>query len=136
MSDGALSRDGRSASGHGGTLEDMRASARPIHSRGPAWLNIGWLVVAAALALTLFGVAAIDTTQPGSAVRQFVHLMVGLVFAIVVAVPDYRRLRRFTWPLAILSVLLLVFVLVPWVPEAIVRPRKGALPRRGSTRGI
>ena len=98
---GAVAREGRSSPGHGGTLEDMRDSARSIHSRGPAWLNTGWLVVAAALALTLFGVAAIDTTQPGSAIRQFVHLLVGLVFAIVVAVPDYRRLRRFTWPLAI-----------------------------------
>ena len=67
-----------------------------------------------ALALTLLGVAAIDTTRPGSADRQLAHLVIGMALAFAVAVPDYRKLRRFTWPLAILSVLLLVF------PEALV----------------
>jgi cell division protein FtsW (lipid II flippase) len=116
--------DGRS--GFEGSLPEMRDTARHINQSRLVWFNIGWAVVLAALALTLLGVAAIDTTQPGSAVRQFAHLLVGLVFALVVAAPDYRRLRRFTWPLAILSVLLLVFVLIPVVPEELVRPRNGA----------
>ena len=109
-----------------GSLADMRESARSIHRGGLAWMNIGWLVLLSALALSLFGVLAIETTQPALAGRQFVHLLVGVALALCVALPDYRRLRRFTWPLAILSVALLVFVLIPVVPEEIVRPRNGA----------
>lgn len=125
MSDGTVPAD-RTSPSFDGTLEELRASARPIHRTGVAWVNMGWLVVVVAIMLTLIGVAAIDTTLPGSALRQFAHLVVGIVFAMLIAIPDYRRLRRFTWPLAILSVLLLVFVLIPFVPEEIVRPRHGA----------
>jgi cell division protein FtsW (lipid II flippase) len=48
------------------------------------------------------------------------------VFGCLVAVPDYRRFRKWTWPLAILAALLLIVVLIPWMPEWIVRPRNGA----------
>ena len=115
-----------STGGFDGSLADMRESARSIHRGGLAWMNIGWVVLLSALALSLFGVLAIETTQPALAERQFVHLLVGVVLALGIALPDYRRLRRFTWPLAILSVALLVFVLIPAVPEEIVRPRNGA----------
>lgn len=115
-------------------LGEMRDVARPLGPRGLAWFNAGWVLLLAALALTLLGVAAIDTTRPGSADRQLAHLLIGMALAFAVAVPDYRKLRRFTWPLAILSVLLLVFVLIPVVPEEIVRPRNGA--RRWINLGI
>ncbi|MEC8818798.1 MAG: FtsW/RodA/SpoVE family cell cycle protein [Planctomycetota bacterium] len=117
-----------------GSIADWRESARRITPGGPAWWNIGWLVMAAAFALSLIGIATIDTTQPGQATRQVVHLAVGVLCAICVAVPDYRRLRRFTWPIAIIAVCLLVFVLLPMVPESLVRPRNGA--RRWISLGV
>ena len=36
-----------------GTLPEMKDSARPINQGQLAWLNIGWVVVLAALVLTL-----------------------------------------------------------------------------------
>ena len=100
--------------------------ARTQTKRRTTWVNAGWVVVIAAVCLSVFGIAAIDTTQPASATRQLVHVVVGLVFGCLVAVPDYRRFRKWTWPLAILAALLLIVVLVPWMPEWIVRPRNGA----------
>ena len=117
-----------------GSLAEWRESARAIHRRGLSWLNAGWLVLLAALLLSVFGIATIDTTQPALAGRQAVHLVIGVILAIVVAIPDYRKMRRFTWPLAILSCLLLFFVLIPFVPDFIVRPRNGA--RRWISLGV
>ena len=84
------------------------------------------MALLAALALSILGVMTIQTTQPGYASRQMIHLLIGIALAVAVAVPDYRRLRRFTWPIAIISIILLVFVLIPFVPEWLVRPRNGA----------
>ena len=84
------------------------------------------MVLLASVTLSILGIVTIQTTQPSYATRQFVHLLIGVVFAIGVAVPDYRRLQRFTWPIAIISIILLVFVLIPFVPEWLVRPRNGA----------
>lgn len=109
-----------------GSIAELRESARPIQQGRFAWLNTGWFVVVSALVLSIVGVSAIDTTQPAFANRQLVHLFVGLVLALLVAIPDYRRGRRFIWPFAILVTLLLLFVLVPFVPDAIVHPRNGA----------
>ncbi|MAJ46254.1 MAG: hypothetical protein CBC35_02950 [Planctomycetes bacterium TMED75] len=117
-----------------GSIADWRESARSIHPRGPSWMNAGWIVLGAALILSLLGVAAIDTTQPGQALRQAVHLVVGVMCAIAIAIPDYRKLRRYTWPVAIVTVCLLVFVLLPFIPDALVRPRNGA--RRWISLGV
>ena len=117
-----------------GSIADWRESARLIHPRGLSWLNAGWIVLGAAMILSLIGVAAIDTTQPGQALRQVVHLAVGAICAIAIAFPDYRKLRRYTWPVAIITVCLLVFVLLPFIPDALVRPRNGA--RRWISLGV
>lgn len=98
------------------------------------WWNPGWVAVLAALALTAFGVVAIATTRPELAGRQILHAVVGLVAAGLVAAPDYRRLRRLTPLLAAGCLVLLVVVLVPAVPEWLVRPRNGA--RRWINMGI
>ncbi len=109
-----------------GSIADWRESARSIHPRGTSWFNVGWVVLLAAIALSILGVVTIQTTQPTYATRQFVHLLIGIILAIAVAVPDYRKLRRFTWPIAIISIVLLIFVLIPFVPDWLVRPRNGA----------
>jgi cell division protein FtsW (lipid II flippase) len=98
------------------------------------WWNPGWIAVAAALTLTVAGVLAIGTTRPELAGRQLLYGVVGLVAAAVAATPDYRRLRRFTPMLAAGCLVLLVVVLVPAVPEWLVRPRNGA--RRWINLGI
>ena len=44
--------------------------------------------------LNVIGIAAIATTEPGFAQKQALFLPVGILAAIIVAVPDYRRFRR------------------------------------------
>jgi cell division protein FtsW (lipid II flippase) len=82
--------------------------------------------IIAAAALSLIGVAAISTTEPGLAARQGVFLLVGMGAAGIVAAPHYVWLRRLSYPLLAGTVILLLFVMIPFVPEGLVRPRNGA----------
>ncbi|MGA1400016.1 MAG: FtsW/RodA/SpoVE family cell cycle protein, partial [Phycisphaerales bacterium] len=99
------------------------ASLRRVRLR---WMNPAWIMVLAGLLLTAFGVLALAPTKPELASRQIAYAAVGLLAAAVTAWPDYRRLRRFTPLLAAGCLFLLVVVLVPAVPEWLVRPRNGA----------
>lgn len=96
-----------------------------------------WLSVLAAAALSLVGIYAIDVgsglgpehgmvSLTGVVLKQCVFLGVGVLGAIVVAVPHYRFVRVITWPLMAIVIGLLVFLLVPFVPASIVTPRNGA----------
>lgn len=97
--------------------------ARPV---ARVWLNWGWLPLLAALGLSLMGVAAIGTTEPELAPKQLAFLGVGLLAAAVVGAQHWRWMQRAAWVLFVLNALLLVFILVPGVPESIVRTRNGA----------
>ena len=112
------------------TASGLHSEAKLMHKSRTALINVGWLCVAAALLLNLLGLVSIDTApdpnETGFAKRQVVHLCVGLLAALVVAVPHYQRLRRLSYPAMLFMLLLLIFVLIPQVPEAIVRPRNGA----------
>jgi rod shape determining protein RodA len=111
--------------------------------------NPAWLVVGSSLALTLLGLYAIrvsrgfssaelaeltgvaETTAragvgAGAFMRQVFFAAVGLVAAAVVAVPNYRRWGVASGVLAAITVGLLIFLLIPWVPTWLVRPRNGA----------
>ena len=93
--------------------------------------NIGWLCVGMAGLLSLLGAMAIGTVPPGPgepsyALHHLVHLGVALVAACAVALPHYRWAQKVSYPLLGIIVAMLVFILIPWVPEAIVRPRNGA----------
>jgi rod shape determining protein RodA len=90
------------------------------------WWTPAWLALAAALLLSLIGVEAISTTRPEHASRQASFLLVGLLAAAMVALPNYRWYRRAILPLVLLVIALLIFVLIPFVPESIVRPRNGS----------
>lgn len=95
--------------------------------------NFGWLCFAAALALSLLGVYAIDlATRPeagaglsGTAHRQLVFVGAGVLAAALVCVPHYRLIAMARWPLAVGTLGLLVFLLLPFVPASIVTPRNG-----------
>ncbi|MFM8873445.1 MAG: FtsW/RodA/SpoVE family cell cycle protein [Phycisphaerales bacterium] len=106
------------------SLRRERASA----TRTPAriWANWAWLPVAAALGLSLVGIAAIGTTEAGLARRQLGYLIVGMVMATAVGAQHWKDLRRWAWVLLAINAAALLFVLLPWVPESVVRPRNGA----------
>lgn len=94
--------------------------------RGLKWFNPAWLCVGAALMLSLIGLAAIGTTRPELVSKQLLLLLVGVAAAGVLAVPHVRWMRRISVPLMILILCLLVILLLPGIPEEIVRPRNGA----------
>lgn len=101
-----------------------------VRRTGPAWLTI-----LASLALSALGVYAIhvgearDPAQAvlsASALRQAIYLCVGVAAAIVIACPHYRVLGVASWVLLGVSISLLVFLLIPFIPASIVRARNGA----------
>jgi len=100
-------------------------------------INAAWLTLIASLALTVLGVYAIDLaeatrsgTPDGSlsliAIKQSVFLVVGMVASVVIALPHYRVLGYVAGVAYALGVAMLVFLLVPFVPEWLVTPRNGA----------
>jgi cell division protein FtsW (lipid II flippase) len=92
-----------------------------------AWvLNAGWVPLLAAALLTLEGVLAIDTTVPSLARRQAIFGVFGVLCAAAMMLPGSRTLTRVAWPLYLISIVLLIFVLIPGVPEWLVRPKNGA----------
>jgi cell division protein FtsW (lipid II flippase) len=95
-------------------------------ARTTLWWTPAWLSLGAGLFLSLVGVLAISTTRPDHAVRQLAFLVIGMAAAAVVALPHWKHIRRLLTVLLVVSACLLVFVLIPWVPESIVRPRNGA----------
>lgn len=97
------------------------------------WRHPGWLVLGATILLTLIGLHAITISRGlehellnSLAKKQLVFAIAGVIGAFVVMIPHYRWAAHLAWPAAAATVALLVFVLIPFVPEAIVRPRNGA----------
>ena len=114
-----MARGGYTASGlYSGTDAGARLGLR---LGTPAWLCVG-----AALFLSLVGISAIGTTRPELASRQAVFLVVGLAAAALVTVVPPRSMRVLCWAVLAVSVALLVFVLLPFVPRSLVTPRNGA----------
>lgn len=107
--------------------------AQPVHKHRIRISNPAWLTIAASVALTAVGAYCIQISSSltpdgiaGTALRQAIFAVVGLVCAGAVAIPHYRRLVLLVWPIAAVVVALLVFLLIPFVPEAIVRSRNGS----------
>ncbi len=98
--------------------------------------GFAWLAVGAAMALSLIGIYSIDVAtqlEPtglqelsGPALRQLIYLAVGLIACITVAIPNYRVYGYASGVLFAIGVVLLIFLLIPFVPTSIVRPRNGA----------
>ena len=100
------------------------------------WSHPGWVVLACSLILTIIGIYAINLTSgleatgpfglSGYALKQIVLTGIALCAGAVVAFPHYRVINYFAWPAAWVCVGLLIFLLIPFVPDAIVTPRNGA----------
>jgi cell division protein FtsW (lipid II flippase) len=109
----------------------LRGVAELVRLGGPAWLVVG-----ASLALSMLSIYSIDVAESvkvhstfelgHAAMKQFVFLCVGMGAAVIVAIPHYRWLGYASWVLLGISVALLVFLLIPFVPASLVRPRNGA----------
>ncbi|MGQ0629211.1 MAG: FtsW/RodA/SpoVE family cell cycle protein, partial [Phycisphaerales bacterium] len=90
--------------------------------------------LAAALGLSLLGVYAIDiatyaeagrlSTHPRT-LQQLIFLGAGVFAALLVTKPHPHFVRLLAWPALAVVVGLLLFLLVPFVPASIVRPRNG-----------
>ncbi len=110
-----------------GDRAGVRASLRLV--------NAAWLTIIASIGLSLLSVYAIDvaeTVRPEgvadlapTAWKQTVFAIVGMLAATLVALPHYRVVSFFAWPLMGIIIALLVFLLVPFVPASIVSPRNG-----------
>jgi len=112
------------------TLTETAPAAQipKVIMRHPAWLTL-----AASVGLATLGIYCINLTAGVGAEglsfhaqRQAIFLLLGLGAGAVVAAPHYARIRAVTPLLAIAAIGLLVFVLIPWIPESIVKPRNGA----------
>jgi len=108
------------------SVRGLRKDARPLHQRSLSLINIGWICVIPAFILSVIGISCIGLTEPGYAMRQMIFLGVGIAAAGVVAVPHFRLAQRLAYPFMAVVLFLLVFVLIPTVPEFLVRPRNGA----------
>lgn len=102
-----------------------------IRRIGPAWPAF-----LSAAALSLIGIYVIDVgqtldghglTEIGPvASRQLLYAVAGSCAAVLIALPHYRWLGYASWVMLALSIGLLIFLLVPFVPASIVRARNGA----------
>lgn len=114
-----------------GTANARTPVREALHPGTPAWI----CVLAGAL-LSLIGLYAIDVAtalDPAEsanlsrlAMRQLIFLGVGVLAAFTVALPHYRLLGQVSTPAFLILLGLLVFLLVPFVPTALVTPRNGA----------
>lgn len=114
---------------HPGPISVPRMRTRSAGARGSfrfLRLHPGWLCIGSALALTLLGSMSIALSHPELAIKHSIFLGIGLVAAALVAWPHPEFLRRIAWPFMIFVLALLLLLLLPVVPESIVRPRNGA----------
>ncbi|MEE9404550.1 MAG: FtsW/RodA/SpoVE family cell cycle protein [Algisphaera sp.] len=89
--------------------------------------GFAWLVLPAGLALTAIGVMAIDTVAPRSGnIQKTVNLPIALLCMLLTMVPHPRTMGRASFLLFGVSLGLLVFLLVPFVPRSIVPVINGA----------
>lgn len=120
----------RASAGGWGIVAGVRALAGLARGVGPAWLT-----VLASLGLSLIGIHAIDVADAlkggegvlgVAALKQAASLGVGVAGAVLIALPHYRVLGVASWVLLGVSLVMMVFLLVPGVPTSIVRARNGA----------
>ena len=105
---------------------DLQTAVRSIARPRISVLTPAWASVVAALGLSIFGILAIQSVAPAEASRQVAFLCLGVIAAAGATVVHYRVYEFFSPLMMAVVLMLLVFVLIPSVPESIVRPRNGA----------
>lgn len=103
-----------------------RSGTKRLHRSPFRTIHVGWIIFVGAFVLMLIGVEAISTTRPDTASRQLLLGGVGMICAIIVACIPQQRFRQASWWLYGAAILLLLFLLIPGVPDAVVHPRNGA----------
>lgn len=97
-------------------------------------VHAGWLSVLAAGLLTAISIYSVDVALRGStaeggfagdAMKQLLFAGVGVLAGILIVAPHYRWIGRLSWLLMGVSILLLLFLRMPGVPESIVKAVKG-----------
>ncbi len=89
----------------------------------------GWLTLLAAVCLAGIGIAAIGTVPPPAvdtvnhAAKQIQWLAIAMVVMLPLTLPHPKLIGDLAYPLLLLSVALLVFVILPFMPESIVPVR-------------
>ena len=97
-------------------FDNLRSLIKP----SPAWFTLF-----AAILLTIFGSIAIGTVEPNyGATQSEIWLPIAMVAMLFAMIPHPRWIGNFTYPLLILALISLVYLLVPGVP--LVRPINGA----------
>jgi len=87
----------------------------------------GWYALIAAVILAWLGISAIETVSPGHAQVQSTRwLPVALVAMVLMLIPTPRRIGHMAYPVMIVAILLLIFVILPGVPRSIVPVRNGS----------
>ncbi len=90
----------------------------------------GWIALLAAVSLTCLGIAAISTAEYGEdthlARSQTLWTIIALGLLALCILPHPRQISLASYPLLLMALILLVFVLIPGVPSSIVKPRNGA----------
>ncbi len=117
-------------------FEPENESARAVTRSSIVWWQFGWLVMLSTIVLCFIGVYCINLTSgldtgewTGTAIRQAIFAAIGTFAAALLAIPHYRRLIHLSWPITTVIIALLIFLLLPIVPESIVRPRNGGARR-------
>ena len=102
----------------------MRTASYMLRHLGrPRW---AWLALAAAIALTLIGIAAITTAEPRYGPIQLRWLVIALVVAGGCVLPHPRIIGRAAYPLMAVMLLVLTVIILPFMPRSIVPVRNGA----------
>ena len=116
------------------------SAANPITRATRSFVNLlsrggsAWLVILASLLLSIISIAAIDvaeTLDPTKSLgpiasRQVLYVVAGCIACAIVALPHYRKFGPWSWAAAAGVLVLLLFLLIPFIPSSIVRPRGGA----------
>ena len=103
-----------------------RSGTRQLHRSLTRKVHAGWMIFISAFLLMLLGVEAIGTTRPEIASRQLMLGGFGMLCAVLIAFIPQKRFRQASWWLYVFGLLLLLFLLIPGVPDSIVHPRNGA----------
>src|SRR5262245_39322610 len=83
-----------------------------------------WPLLVAVIVLSLIGVINIwadprvETHIAGDAQKQLIFFLVGLALIFLMQAVNYQQLGRYSWPFYILSLILLIYTIVPGVPSS------------------